>query len=933
MRTAVYAASIALLVVSGYAIAQTPSTDTQDRVPANRLCDGVEIVASSGSAGCPYAGCNVLRTLAAGFRSTVQSGSDICLQGAAIAELEPTAVHHITVLGDGKGVVAKLVWPQTQQVTNNEGTWTGRVPSNAVRVSVDGWASRCVVLNPIRRDERVVLSRPSRVVVELRGVPEDGAATVEWEEDSGCVPQSVTTTRMSNGLTRVASLIRPDRGYLSVAVRGFVPLRIGPLAAVAGETVDLGKRLLEKGRSVRGVVRDQRHAIIAGASVAFERLDGPYNKVVVSTDSQGRYESTLPECGIWRAVVGAVPEASAARVVDGASVDLVVPSGQYVWGRVRDRESKPIAGARVAMTSATGAGRTLNVITGVDGVFEADTPLSGMLEVRASRDDAGAATVICGGQSRPCVGLDIAVGDGPTLNGIVRDSEGRPAGSATVCVLSNPRRCVSTNREGHFWVRLPAAGQVRLEAFQYGEGVASQVIDRLGDEVIVVLQPQGKILAGIRGATESAAGAIVRDHKSGRVFEAVGNGDFAGTLPVGPHRIDCLEYADGQIVRAESADVEVRKGETAQVEFGGGVVVSGRIKCTHADDSASVTATRLTSGRAGGNLTDMVARAKADDQGRYELPLLRPGLYTLLVVCNARSETRNVEVGDRDLRLDLDVAGGAIDGVVLDERNGAPIGGAQVMAFNREQSYGALHNKWAAGGGEPAVDSCEAIGTVGEAVSNARGEFSVPQPAGGKTLRVSADGYRPESLSLADRDGDRIQVRMTPLSGLVGVVQDEYGVPMAGAAVTAACGAELSTDSAFSDDSGVFRFDMPIGQRCVIAARSGDLIGMTDLAVADGDNDTAVVPLGPPGGVRLHARAGGKAPRLLLPSGAPLDIVLRLAGAGELRPVISKDADGSVEVLFSLVPPGRFLVVDQGGSGHEVTVRAGAVSDVNVIAN
>jgi len=99
--------------------------------------------------------------------------------------------------------------------------------------------------------------------------------------------------------------------------------------------------------------------------------------------------------------------------------------------------------------------------------------------------------------------------------------------------------------------------------------------------------------------------------------------------------------------------------------------------------------------------------AKTDQQGRYSLPLLEPGSYTVAVVVPPRNGVGFGSQASRPVTLqaDQDLTGidmqvpipGRISGKVIDE-NGEPLANIRVAMVAREYSYGALRYVFAGAG-------------------------------------------------------------------------------------------------------------------------------------------------------------------------------------------------------------------------------------------
>jgi RNA polymerase sigma factor (sigma-70 family) len=286
-------------------------------------------------------------------------------------------------------------------------------------------------------------------VVRKDGGQGIAGALVRLEPDGRGGRGDETTTVSDGGFT--LSGVAPGTYTLSAAngrLVGFAPepVRVGVAENLQGIVV-----ALEPAFVIGGTVRDAAGRAVAAAAIRMEDatkmvdMGSLAGTVVASTDSEGRYlvEGVLP--GSFRLKAGAAPHApSRSRVVqikdaDATGIDLALPRGGAVHGKVLDSEGRPTENASVSVTVREveavdalwrGSG---NAKSGADGLFRVDALGAGSVRITATHERHGSVAVgpepLGEGEVKELV---VRFSKPATLSGTVRWDDGSPAVGARV---------------------------------------------------------------------------------------------------------------------------------------------------------------------------------------------------------------------------------------------------------------------------------------------------------------------------------------------------------------------------------------------------------------------------------------------------------------------------------------------------------------------
>lgn len=299
----------------------------------------------------------------------------------------------------------------------------------------------------------------------------------------------------SDASGRFELLVADGSYYVAAHKAGYTPAQV---VAHSGDEVGIilrqggeiaGRVTDEKGNAVQrfsidliGATADDMPAQAALASKSFDSPDGsfrleevPGSQVHVRAVAEGFAPSFSP--------LVAVPAG------ESKSVDLVLSAGCTLKGVVRDRSGQPLSDVLVdaERRQLGGAGllgdssidATSQGETGADGLFELANVPAGDVMIRAYDGMHAVSTLaIKVGRCEDLAPVELKMGAGGGLSGVVRDLEGKPIGGAKVVLSHRAIGFVNTmsNEEGEYhFDRLPAADLMRLQALRGEKRVAALV--------------------------------------------------------------------------------------------------------------------------------------------------------------------------------------------------------------------------------------------------------------------------------------------------------------------------------------------------------------------------------------------------------------------------------------------------------------------------
>lgn len=537
---------------------------------------------------------------------------------------------------------------------------------------------------------------------------------------------------------------------------------------------------------------------------------------------------------------------------------VALGKGAAVSGRVVDEAGKPVAGARITAASASEPfpvvdPRRDGVLSGADGKFTIPALAAGSYRLTASDATHAAATstpVVVDGKSARG-GIELVMGAGGVIRGVVTDPAGKPVAAADVRVVTRghvdwrPRRQAFTGDDGRFVITglprrpveivawhpsgssaiTPADLIAKAEheltiALEVTGAISGKVVDRAGEPVgdaQVIAEPEAT------GGMDLRAVWTVRGEQLA-VTDAGGGFRFAG-LPAGSYRVRAAQPAAPEHALWQGNGTVAKPGDpplTLTLSADGGV--TGKV--AFADGTVpSLFAVELNGGWA-------VPFASKDGSFTIDAPdgtvivrVTGPGFMPKRIETEVADGERT-ELGTITVEPGRSLSGRVLDG------DGAPVAGATVAA-------GALLS----GGGAELYIENESIG----ARSTTTGEDG----------RYEMTGFPPRHLTMvAGKDG----------------VGRSRSVPVAASKDSAVIDLVLQPTGAV--DGKVTRGGQPLGDTVIIANPIGAV--SSNFFVVTGPDGSFALDALTPGAYFIYPMIGGG-------GGRPKDMVLRTVevSAGE----------------------------------------------------
>jgi uncharacterized GH25 family protein len=250
---------------------------------------------------------------------------------------------------------------------------------------------------------------------------------------------------------------------------------------------------------------------IAGADVA----SGKELTARTNDDGRAKLEPLHPGwIGVHVTASGYAP-ASAFATVGSANatgkLDVRLHRGTSVSGRVVDEAGKPIANARVQLSSSWGSADGDAAHSNDTGEFTIAAVAAGAHTLSATAADhapvrSSPVTVA----DRPVAGIEIKMKAGGVVYGTVTDAAGKPVPFATIRVAAANRqmwemapRQATTNRQGAFELR--GLARAKLQARAESDASASQIVDV---DLAATQRKEVKLVLDVAG---TIAGIVVDD--------------------------------------------------------------------------------------------------------------------------------------------------------------------------------------------------------------------------------------------------------------------------------------------------------------------------------------------------------------------------------------------------------------------------------------
>jgi Carboxypeptidase regulatory-like domain len=315
-----------------------------------------------------------------------------------------------------------------------------------------------------------------------------------------------------------ADRLEPGEWQISASAAGHEPAAAKPQALAAGAAAKVAIMLQSGGRPLTGVVTDVSGGPIAGARIDAAKLtlERPDRAIATAvTGADGRYELAVPEGQLL--VAARSPDyAAQSRPVEvgaaGATADFALVPGSAIEGVVLDEGTRqPVPGAVVgarreragrSMIALAEAGR-YSAVSGEGGRFRISGLRPGVYELSAGAEGrrTRSDTVVGIGVAEQVAGVELLVGTGPVIRGVVLDEQSAPVPGAKVFVAARGDRDneATADEKGAFVLEGLGAGSFRL--FARGDAILPaaatpvELKDRDVDGVIVRVQ-QGLTIKG-----------------------------------------------------------------------------------------------------------------------------------------------------------------------------------------------------------------------------------------------------------------------------------------------------------------------------------------------------------------------------------------------------------------------------------------------------
>ena len=436
-----------------------------------------------------------------------------------------------------------------------------------------------------------------------------------------------------------------------------------------------------------------------------------------------------------------------------SGLEIVLPPGASVEGRVLSPEGSPVPNAWVAVVEAARAGTaafsSLRSSTDADGHYRIEGIAPGPHTLEASSEGYRRAVhdVEAKGETR---GVDFQLDRGLEVSGRVIDNAGNPVAGAVVFVAGGGgnSRVTDSQEDGSFRVAGLENGKYSLHASPRGVDSGSSA------ETLVTLAgaPVGGIELRISAVEGTVAGRLTGLDLSqlSRVRVWVDSMFHLGSVDAdGNYRI--LHLRPGPTtVHALVPDTPLRAEGTVTVEpgtaearldlhFGGGHALSG-VVLRNGEPLAD--AGVLLGGTGDGQT------ASTDHQGGFRFAGLADGSYVLTVVTPGDAHhIEKVELsGDQTIRVEMRTA--SLSGRVIDAADASPVAGAGIFL----------------------KDAAARVSYFANATTDSRGTFHLPEIGEGAwTMTVSKDGYAPAERKV-DVGGDSppgdLEIRLDATDGL-----------------------------------------------------------------------------------------------------------------------------------------------------------------------
>lgn len=604
-------------------------------------------------------------TAGTGTRGVVDLG-DLTLEPGAVIEGRITDLHGAPVEGaevrfsESERTRSSLIDRENKPLTTGpdglfrlEDLVRGR--SFSFRIRHPGYIPASVpgveapTAEPLHIELRPGRSLPGRVLDPERR-PVEGAGLFRIETSSH--GRSMLRLAVTDGEGRfLLSSLEPGPLSLEVHAPGYRTLQLPSLRISDEEDPEPLEILVEPGAVLEGRVLDGRGEPLPRAQVEVFLPSSSRRFGLILTDENGHYQvdglgpgEHRLEARLWGRPFS--PRRAEGRIVLGDSgihrLDLRMPAGAGVSGRVLDENGEPLAGAWISLVPSSGSPRhALGARSTVDGSFRVEEVPDGVYRLfggtRSHTQMAEPDEVSVAG--REIDGLVIRLGRGATITGRIlgaaedlRDLflEARPEGAA------EPYTMGDLVAKGVYRIAplMPGTWQVTA-SLPSGLSATGTVRVNAGEEAVLDLEmPRGRNLTGrVLLDGRPLPGAQVIGHLPEGTQDPMGREPRTATRHDGSFELRNLQpgrlflvVSDRAVVYSESLDLSTDREVTVAILSGR---LSGHVLAATGEpiDRATISLRREP------ELGDwsQAAQVSTDETGAFEAPRLAAGSYRITV--------------------------------------------------------------------------------------------------------------------------------------------------------------------------------------------------------------------------------------------------------------------------------------------------------------
>ncbi len=736
---------------------------------------------------------------------------------------------------------------------------------------------------------------------------------------------------------RLISILISKSGFVSKTVEEVQPPTIEPLTIILQPAGRLRGRVVDQQGDPQPnsdiyMRLDSRSNVLFGGSQRWSQLRH------TSTDADGRFLIEEVEPATWwvaaRSKGYQLLVEEGVEVQAGATTDLelVLEVGAVVEGTILTADGEPLTQASISIAEAE------NLSSRQSGTVSSLADAEG--HYRAVGVPVGLATVTVFQNSTRRLGKSIEVRPGTNVVDLLLESgfeiggqvvapDGTPIGDAAVTLDVDPERRTSrspfnssrdqTAADGSFVFADVVAGAYRLTASRDDFAPASTESFEVASDVagLVLQLGLGATLKGrIVGLEIDELGVLeltAYSRQSGRAARVLAPGDYQfDQLAAGVWHLRAEVKGSS---RSLALTVDIPEGVTEvvrDIEFGPTLTLRGIVLDNDrpaAGVGVSVSGADSSSGY-----------DQTDSDGRFRIGNLPANHYTVMVSAGmgARKAEELELTGDHELRIDI--ATGALNGVVRSAIDGEPVSGVGIAFALLDRS-------------DPAEARRNSLSE--RMTTDARGGFGVARIRPGRwRLVASKSGYAPSEVvvAIAAEGVSDAEIQLTPTEGVSFEVSLASGAEATWARVSIldASGRHFSGGSYPIVEGRVHVPTVPSG-RWELVVQVGDSAATRVVVDSPGDQGRIFLPTS--GRLSLSVPELAAEPWALVfltgPDGKPLVHVGGSAFDPGAWPLISGQAS-----VPSLAPGVWTLIVEHDGRtwNGSATVVAGRTSEAAVVS-